>query len=237
MSKRSASALRACPGAGTLFGRPLARRRRLGPRRSAGAIADVHRGRRHRPLFQGVDGGPGDDPGGSGGSAQPYPRGKCRPGGRGAPPSPGRPRSRGCRRIRPSDRARIVRALEVFEATGRSLAAWRNAGKAADRCRGDERMVLDVDRKLLHQRIAERASRMVAGRRARRGKSGRGVEPRQDLPARKAIGLSELIDHSPAAPRSTRRLPASAPRPAAMPSVQMTWFRHQMSDWGSVSSR
>src|SRR5947209_3762174 len=28
------------------------------------------------------------------------------------------------RRIRPSDRARIVRALEVFEATGRSLAAW-----------------------------------------------------------------------------------------------------------------
>ena len=118
----------------------------LGRGAASGAAAD--RRRRHRPLFQGAD------------------RGACRD-----PADPGRrsasafaPRPTACRapalharlaadrpggRRAPSGRrtaSRIVRALEVFEATGRSLAAWQRVGRGAplvDR-RAAERIVLDA---------------------------------------------------------------------------------------------
>ena len=61
--------------------------------------------------------------------------------------------------IRPGDRARVLRALEVFTATGRSLAEWRRV--AAEPPLVDpataERRVLDPDRAALHARIAARA--------------------------------------------------------------------------------
>ena len=68
------------------------------------------------------------------------------------------------RLIRPSDRARILRALNVFVATGRSLAAWQ-AQPAAPVVDPNtvERLILDLDRASLHRRIKERAQTMIAG--------------------------------------------------------------------------
>jgi len=142
------------------------------------------------------------------------------------------------RRIRPSDRARIVRALEVFEATGRSLAAWqeRPARPLIDAAE-TQRMVLDVDRKLLHQRIAERASRMVAEGALAEARAVAALSLDKDLPARKAIGLGELIDHLAGRTSLDEALAGIRTETRRYAKRQMTWFRHQMSDWGSVSSQ
>ena len=57
--------------------------------------------------------------------------------------------------IRPSDRARILRGLEVFEATGRPLAEWRrgNASPPLLAAARTLRIVLDPPRPWLHHRI------------------------------------------------------------------------------------
>ncbi|HMN86501.1 MAG TPA: tRNA (adenosine(37)-N6)-dimethylallyltransferase MiaA, partial [Bauldia sp.] len=69
----------------------------------------------------------------------------------------------GAAAIRPSDRTRILRALEVVAATGRTIAAWRRgeAGPPLIDPSGAVRVVLDPDRGWLHARIAQRAEAMV----------------------------------------------------------------------------
>jgi tRNA dimethylallyltransferase len=65
--------------------------------------------------------------------------------------------------IRPGDRARILRALEVFETTGRSLRSWHASDRPValvDPGRADA-MVVDPDRRALHARISERAENMI----------------------------------------------------------------------------
>ncbi|RMD48957.1 MAG: tRNA (adenosine(37)-N6)-dimethylallyltransferase MiaA [Alphaproteobacteria bacterium] len=98
-------------------------------------------------------------------------------------------------RIDRANPARVLRALEVLEATGRGLAAWQAeaappllpAGAAVT-------AVLWPERAWLHARIARRLDAMLAGgaldevRAARRW-----WDPR--LPAARAIGAAELMAH------------------------------------------
>jgi tRNA dimethylallyltransferase len=59
----------------------------------------------------------------------------------------------------------------------------------------------------------------------------------KDLPARKAIGLGELIDHLAGRTSLDEALAGIRTETRRYAKRQMTWFRHQMSDWGSVSSQ
>ena len=99
--------------------------------------------------------------------------------------------------IRPSDRSRIMRALEVFEATGRSLRRWREAPPLPPLIDPDRVacVVVEPDRALLHDRIAARAERMIADGAIEEARAliALGLDP--ELPAMKAIGVRELGDH------------------------------------------
>ena len=134
-------------------------------------------------------------------------------------------------RLEPGDTQRIARALEVMEATGRSLDAWQK--ESGDSLIGPtaRRLVLAPPRPWLHARIAERFSAMVA-----QGAIGetrrllaRDLDP--SLPAMKAIGLRELgnLDGTPeclahAIERATTETRRYAKR-------QETFFRGQLGDW------
>lgn len=135
-------------------------------------------------------------------------------------------------RLRPSDAQRIVRALEVREATGRSLADWQSDTPppilpAAD-CR---RIVLAPDRGRLRERIARRFDTMLkAGAQA---EADRIAALRLDpmLPAMKAIGLAPLIAHGiglVAREDARARAVADSARYAKR---QETWFRNRFADW------
>ncbi len=66
-------------------------------------------------------------------------------------------------KLHPHDKRRIIRALEVFRATGQPLSHRQthfDDGRAADQCRV---FVLDWPRKELHQRINARVEQMFAG--------------------------------------------------------------------------
>jgi len=99
------------------------------------------------------------------------------------------------RRLHPNDVRRLVRALEVFEKTGRPLSEFQkqfDVGHPADQCRV---FVLDRPKEELDQRIQERVEAMfTAGlvEEVRRLVAG----PR-DLgrTAAQAVGYAEVLDH------------------------------------------
>jgi tRNA dimethylallyltransferase len=135
-------------------------------------------------------------------------------------------------RIRPADGVRIVRALEVIEATGRSLTDWHREGMAP--VIAPERAIkvfLDVPRAELARRIDVRFDAMLAAGALEevRALDARDLDP--TLPAMKAHGVPwlrrhlagemSLVDAAAEGKKDTRHYTKR----------QITWFRHQLPDW------
>jgi tRNA dimethylallyltransferase len=135
--------------------------------------------------------------------------------------------------IRPSDTVRIVRALEVYEATGRTLGEWQRAAPA--KALLDEtnatRIVLAPEPTVLHERISARAEAMVdngaLGEVAALDNLGLDAE----LPAMKAIGVRELRAHLHGDTSLDEAVAAVKTETRRYAKRQMTWFRGQMGDW------
>lgn len=139
-------------------------------------------------------------------------------------------------RLKPGDRMRVARALEVIETTGRSLADWQRVGMPAIlEPKRALKLFLAPDRADLYRRIDARFEAMLAAGAVEevRALAVRGLDPM--LPAMKAhgvpwllkhlrgeIGLAEAAEH---AKRDTRRYTKR----------QVTWFRHQMPGWHWVA--
>lgn len=139
-------------------------------------------------------------------------------------------------RISPGDRQRLLRALEVLEATGTALSDWQArtaAPIAADRWRA---VVLEPPRDVLYARCDARLDAMISDGALEEVAAlmARGLDPL--LPAMKAVGFRELAAHlagdltleaaAALARQETRRF---AKR-------QLTWFRNQTPDWLRVDS-
>lgn len=139
-------------------------------------------------------------------------------------------------RLRPSDRLRILRALEVFAATGRSLVSFQgsNAG-ALFRAENAVRLFLSPDRDALRRRIDARFHAMIAtGALDEVAALGaRGLDPA--LPVMRAHGVPGLLAHL----RGEMTLEEAVARGQAdtrrYVKRQFTWFRHQMPGWTWVS--
>jgi tRNA dimethylallyltransferase len=139
-------------------------------------------------------------------------------------------------RIRPSDRSRIVRAMEVFEATGRSLAAWR--ARPADPVLDfstAEGLVLDPDRARLHERIAKRAEAMIHDGAMAEAEALAKLGLSPDLPAMKAIGVRELLEHIAGKISLDEALAGMKTETRRYAKRQLTWFRNQMDGWRRVA--
>ncbi len=140
--------------------------------------------------------------------------------------------------IRTGDRSRILRALEVVTATGRSLAAWQRVAAApplVDPARAT-RIVLDPDRAELHRRIGERVARMLEEGALDEvaALAALGLDP--DLPAMKAIGVRALMALEAGTLSRDAALATIAAETRRYAKRQMTWFRNQMSDWPRPSN-
>jgi tRNA dimethylallyltransferase len=97
-------------------------------------------------------------------------------------------------RLMPSDTQRIVRALEVLESTGRSLAAWQAMKGtpviAAEAC---HRFVVHVDRAALHARADGRFRRMIEDGGIAEAARLADMQLDAGLPAMRAIGVRPLL--------------------------------------------
>src|SRR5262245_5708631 len=139
-------------------------------------------------------------------------------------------------RLKPADRQRISRALEVVLATGRPLADWhhREVAPLLDPARV-VRSFIAPPREELYARIDARFDLMLkAGALDEvRRLAARRLDP--SLPVMKAHGVPALIQHlggkltlAQASDRAKRDVRHYAKR-------QFTWFRHQLADWTLVA--
>lgn len=135
-------------------------------------------------------------------------------------------------RVRPTDRTRILRALDVFIATGRSLVEWRGepAAQILDTS-GVKRFVLDPERALLYRRIEARAETMMADGAIAEVEALLALGLSDDLPAMKAIGVLRLARHFAGELSLDAALADIKTETRRYAKRQLTWFRHQMSDW------
>lgn len=138
--------------------------------------------------------------------------------------------------LRPGDGQRIARALEVLDASGRPIRHWqgRQTPPLVDPATAT-RLVLDVDRALLHARINARFARMAEDGALEEVARLVALELDPAVPAMKAIGVPELAAHlsgTLALDQAIERAQAATRQYAKR---QMTWFRNQLGEeWRRV---
>jgi tRNA dimethylallyltransferase len=138
-------------------------------------------------------------------------------------------------RIRPSDPQRMVRAWEVLEATGRSLADWQTAqedSRANDSLRFLT-LVLMPERAPLYAACDARFRTMVEQGALAEAAALQSLDP--GLPAFKALGLRELLGHLSGAYSLEAAIAAAQQATRRYAKRQMTWFRHQVPEGQQVS--
>ena len=132
-------------------------------------------------------------------------------------------------KLRPSDRQRVIRALEIFEATGRPLVEWQaSPGKPLIEPGHAISVFLAVDRTELRTRIDARFDKMLAGGALEevRAFAARKLDPA--LPAMKAHGAPWLMKQlAGEIPLETAANEAKADT-RKYAKRQETWFRHQL---------
>jgi len=135
-------------------------------------------------------------------------------------------------RLRPSDRSRVARALEVVLATGRSLSDWHREGMrpAVDAAQAI-RVFLAPERSELQRRIAARFDAMLAAGALEevRALAGRGLDPA--LPAMKAHGVPWLIRHLAGEIALADAALGGVRDTWRYTKRQATWFRNRMPGW------
>ena len=143
---------------------------------------------------------------------------------------------RAAERLNLRDRTRIARALEVVEATGRSLLDWHQEGQPPLLPQDSFRAVfLAPEREELYARIDARFDAMLGAGALREVErlAARGLDPL--LPAMKAHGVPALIRHL----RGELSLEEAATIGRAdtrhYAKRQFTWFRHQLPEFEWVN--
>ncbi len=137
--------------------------------------------------------------------------------------------------LRPSDSQRVLRAYEVFEATGRSLMDWqKSAGRPALDAAAAAKFIIDVPRGTLRARIETRFRAMVENGAAEEAAALSGLDPA--LPAAKILGVRELNAARDEQLGREDAIALAVTRTRQYAKRQMTWFRHRMAGWTWIST-
>ena len=135
-------------------------------------------------------------------------------------------------RLRPGDRARITRALEVVLATGRSLFDWHGENEPAVLDAAfSAKVFLIPDREVLLRRIDARFEAMIAAGALEevRTLAARGLDPA--LPAMKAHGVPWLARHLRGEIDLAEAIEGGKRDTRQYTKRQATWFRNQLPDF------
>lgn len=140
-------------------------------------------------------------------------------------------------RLRPGDRQRVLRALEVLEATGRPLASFQASRQPALLAgRVVRRIFLTRPRDELAARIAARFANMMAGGAMEEvaALAARRLDP--TLPAMRAHGVPWLIRHQAGEIDRDTAVAGAVADTRRYAKRQETWFRGQLPDWEWLSA-
>jgi tRNA dimethylallyltransferase len=135
-------------------------------------------------------------------------------------------------RLKPRDRTRIARALEVVEATGRSLTSWHRDGLPPLLPPGQfSALFLEPDRDQLYARIDARFEAMLTAGAMEEvaALAARDLDPL--LPAMKAHGVPALIRHLKGEIARAEAVAIGRADTRHYAKRQYTWFRHQLPEF------
>lgn len=139
-------------------------------------------------------------------------------------------------RLRPSDTQRLMRALEVFEATGRPLARWQAERASAPILPAEDafKIFLATDRTALRARIAERFHLMMeqGALEEARALIARGLPA--DRTILKAHGMPWFARHLAGEISLDAAIEGGIGDTRHYAKRQDTWFRHQLQGWSAL---
>jgi tRNA dimethylallyltransferase len=139
-------------------------------------------------------------------------------------------------RLQPHDRQRLIRAFEVVEATGRSLAQWQaDAPSRVALPQPAVGVALMPPRTEIYERIGRRLEAMVAAGALDelRALESLGLAP--DLPLLKAVAVRELLGHVEGRLDLESALARATIQTRRYAKRQLTWLRHQLPELAPVA--
>jgi tRNA dimethylallyltransferase len=136
------------------------------------------------------------------------------------------------KRLKPNDRQRILRALEVFAATGRSLTEWQGKpGSPMIRAKDTRAVFLSVDREALRERIDARFDAMLDSGALEEVRMLAARNLDSSLPAMKAHGVPWLVRHLKGEISLDEAAAGGKADTRKYAKRQETWFRHQLKEF------
>ncbi len=139
-------------------------------------------------------------------------------------------------RLMPGDGQRIVRALEVLEATGRSIGFFQSAtGPAVIAPERAEKIVVLPDRAALAARIDRRFGQMLETGAVEEVKALLALNLSPAMPAMKAIGVPQIAAMLAGEMSAAEVIERGAAATRQYAKRQMTWFRNQLDEsWSRI---
>ena len=135
--------------------------------------------------------------------------------------------------LNPGDGQRMLRAWEVLEASGKSLAFWqKNEAKPVLDGLTLARFVIDVPREILRARIEARFRAMVDNGAMEEALALADLDPA--LPAARIIGRRELLALHDDAMTRDEAIERAVTATRQYAKRQDTWFRNQLPDWTRI---
>jgi tRNA dimethylallyltransferase len=135
-------------------------------------------------------------------------------------------------RLEVNDTQRIVRALEVYEATGRSLASWWDVKGTPllDDARVDK-LVIDRPRDDLHARCDQRFDQMMAAGALDEVRVLAAQKLSTELPAMRALGVAPLLVHLDGDLTRDAAIAQGKLETRQYVKRQQTWLKRNMMSW------
>ena len=141
-------------------------------------------------------------------------------------------------RLMPTDPQRIVRALEVLESTGRSLAEWQRApGNPVLRECDTVRLVVMPERSALDAGIEARFDAMMAGGALEEVRTLLGFGYSSELPLMRALGVAPLANHLKGVVPLSDAITAAKSDTRKYAKRQRTWLKRNMNAWQPVNAQ
>lgn len=128
---------------------------------------------------------------------------------------------------------RVARAVEVLEATGKGLAAWR-AETPPPLIADAEKVLIAPDRDTLYRRCDLRFDLMVERGALDEARAIAALNLDPALPSMRAVGAPELLAHLRGEITLDEAAAAAKQATRNYAKRQMTWMRNQMKDWARI---
>lgn len=139
-------------------------------------------------------------------------------------------------RLNNQDGQRIIRALEVYETTGKSLSYWQSQ-KTKPLLEGHtvDKLLLLPERALVYRHIEERFDKMVENGALDEVRNLAKLDLSPSMPAMKAIGVPEFLGVLQGKESIETAIVKAKTGTRRYAKRQMTWFRHQLgNDWRKI---